>query len=84
MVGLRAKTFHFFRSPLSLQIQNHESARIRFRRIQLGRIGSRPPIKSTIVRDHRDRLSLPVARHETLKELDGAANAPYREDPIMA
>lgn len=29
MVGLRAKTFHFFRSPLSLQIQNHESARIR-------------------------------------------------------
>lgn len=25
MVGLRAKTFHFFRSPLSLQIQNHET-----------------------------------------------------------
>lgn len=80
MVDLRAKTFHFFRSPL-LQIQNHESTRIRSTEYNWV---SRPPIKSTIVRDHRDRLSLPIARHETLKELDGAANAPYREDPIMA
>lgn len=46
-----------------------------------------PSVKSTHCAWSRneDRVVISrVARHEPLKELDGAANAPYREDPIMA
>lgn len=38
----------------------------------------------SIVRHHATRTGLPLARREPLKELNVAANAPYREDPIMA